>query len=186
MPLLTNKILFISKNKGKIQEAQEILGSNINIIPEEYDISEIQTENFETLVRDKVLKAYAKYMRPLFVEHTGLQIESINNLPGGLTQVFWDTLEAEKFGELFEGSNVKAVTTIGYIDGKTIKLFSGDISGKIVKVRGDKTFQWDCVFQPEGYTKTFAELGKEKNEISMRKKALVKFSKYLNISEDVK
>ena len=179
MRLEQNRILFISKNKGKISEAQEILGDCISIIPQEYDIAEIQTEDFNTLVKDKVLKAYKRFMQPLFIEHTGLQIESVNGLPGGLTQIFWDNLKAEKFSELFMGNKVKAVTTIGYTDGKNIKYFKGEIDGIIVEPRGNRDFQWDCIFEPIGYDKTFSELQNKKNDISMRKIAMEEFRKYI-------
>ena len=47
--------------------------------------------------------------------------------------------------------------------------------------RVDHGFQWDCVFQPDGYTETFAEMGTaKKNEISMRRKALDKFAAFLH------
>ncbi|MFB9241332.1 non-canonical purine NTP pyrophosphatase [Massilia antarctica] len=35
---------------------------------------------------------------------------------------------------------------------------------------GPSDFQWDCVFIPDGYTQTFAEMGAAKDEISMRRK----------------
>jgi len=45
---------------------------------------------------------------------------------------------------------------------------------------GDPSFQWDCVFIPDGEGQTFAELGTvRKNEISMRRKARDEFAKFL-------
>ena len=45
--------------------------------------------------------------------------------------------------------------------------------------RGNREFQWDCVFIPKGYEETFAEMGKKKNEISMRKLAFDSFREFL-------
>ena len=146
-------------------------------------IDEIQSENAEKIVRDKVLKAFKAIKRPVFVEHTGLYIEDFGNLPGGLTQIVWDSLQADKFCDYFgtrKNTKAKAKTIIGYCDGKKIFSFEGSISGNISnKPIGDRAFQWDCVFIPDGYTKTFAELGDTKNEISMRKIALENFLLYL-------
>src|SRR6266540_6977239 len=155
------KIRFISRNPYKIKEAKELLGgSDIEIIPFEEPLNELQTENMEELVYDKALKAFAKIGRPLIVEHTSLLIEQINNLPGGLTQIFWDRLQADKFCELFANSKVKAKTIIAYCDGKRIDYFDGEISGIISqKPRGSRDFQWDCVFVPDGHEETFAEMG---------------------------
>jgi XTP/dITP diphosphohydrolase len=178
-------IRFISGNKFKISEAQEIMSKiNINIVPVNLKIEEIQTEDTKRLVKDKVLKAFKLIGRPLFVEHTGLYLEHLNGFPGGLTQIFWDTLQADKFSELFGNTfNTKTIarTVIGYCDGYNIHYFDGEVLGRISsKPEGDRSFQWDCVFVPDSYDKTFSDLGPIKNEISMRKIALDKFAKYLN------
>lgn len=179
------KIRFLTGNQYKIQEYQKILGKyDITVISFAEKIEELQTADTKKLVKDKVLKAFKKIGRPIFVEHTGLYLEYINNLPGGLTQMFWDSLESDKFSELFgKSSNTKAIarTIIGYCDGKNIYYFEGEISGKISsKPKGNRDFQWDCVFIPDGYNETFSELGERKNEISMRKKALDDFAKFLS------
>jgi XTP/dITP diphosphohydrolase len=179
------KIRFISGNKFKIEEARTILSnSSVEVIPLKIKIEELQTEDTNRLVKDKALKAFKKIGRPLFVEHTGLYLSYMNQLPGGLTQIFWDNLEADKFSELFGKSpdtNAVAKTIIGYVDGKKIHLFEGEVSGQIASIpRGNRDFQWDCVFIPNGYDKTFAELGDLKNEISMRKIALDKFFQFLS------
>jgi len=178
------EVRFVSSNRFKIGEAQEILEPlSVAIIPSPLKIEELQTADTASLVRDKVLKAYRKIGRPLFVEHTGLSLETLNGMPGGLTQVFWDTLEADRFAQLFgqPGQNrVVAKTSIAYCDGHRIHQFNGEVSGLIVSTpRGSREFQWDCVFQPDGYDQTFAELGTVKNKISMRRVALDKFGEHL-------
>lgn len=76
--------------------------------------------------------------------------------------------------------NATAKTVVGFCDGREIRLFSGEIDGTIVNPpRGNRAFQWDCIFQPEGFNETFAEMGDRKKDISMRKKALEKLKVYL-------
>jgi XTP/dITP diphosphohydrolase len=176
------EIRFVSSNEHKISEAKQIFAKhNIRVTGSSVKIDELQTTDTQKLVRDKVLKAFSKIGRPLFVEHTGLYLDYIGGLPGGLTQIFWDTLKAERFAELFgTAHNAKARTTIAYCDGMKIYEFDGEIEGTIVSVpRGPRDFQWDCVFQPIGETTTFAEMGDKKNEISMRRSALDKFAAHL-------
>ncbi|WP_424767751.1 non-canonical purine NTP pyrophosphatase [Paenibacillus sp. sgz302251] len=177
-------IRFISGNEFKIEEARLILSdSGINVIPYNIKIEELQTNESNKLIRDKVLKAFNIIGRPLFVEHTGLYIKYLNGFPGGLTQIFWDTLQADKFSELFkeiDNKSVTAKTTIGYCDGNKIHYFYGEIDGEISsEPRGNREFQWDCIFIPNGFDKTFAELSDRKNEISMRRMALSSFASYL-------
>jgi XTP/dITP diphosphohydrolase len=177
-------IRFITKNKYKIKEITSLLeNTGVSIIAAEYSIDEIQTENVEALIRDKLLKAFNLVGRPVFVEHTGLYIESLNGFPGGLTQIFWDKLQADNFSKLLGvGENTKLIakTIIGYCDSMKIHIFEGEVYGKISPVpKGPRDFQWDCIFIPDGENKTFAEMGEMKNEISMRKKAFDKFKHYL-------
>ena len=94
------KIRFVTNNDNKLKEVQSFLRT-VEIVPAKLKIEEIQTNDVEKLVKDKLLKAFSKVGRPVFVEHTGLYMKSLNDFPGGLTQIFWDNLQADKFSELF-------------------------------------------------------------------------------------
>jgi XTP/dITP diphosphohydrolase len=178
------RLRFLSNNAFKIAEVQRILGPvGIEIVPIDKKIEEIQTTDLDALVRDKCIKAFHLLGHPVFVEHTGLFIEQLNHFPGGLTQIFWDTLGADRVSTLYgkdPDSKVIARTRIGFCDGRRIHQFEGEIRGRIpTEPRGDRAFQWDCVFVPEGSAQTFAEMGDAKDEISMRRKALERFVKHL-------
>lgn len=178
------KIRFMSGNEHKIAEVRRILNPvGVEIVPVSKKIEELQTLDVEALVRDKLTKAFGVIGRPLFVEHTGLYLSGLNGLPAGLTQIFWDKLEADRFAELVVGlgdSKVTAKTVLGYCDGRDIYLFEGAIQGTVPRVpAGPTDFQWDCVFVPDGETKTFAEMGNAKDNISMRRKALDKFAEHI-------
>jgi XTP/dITP diphosphohydrolase len=180
------ELRFVSSNQLKIDEAREILGAqDIDVVPSKLKIDELQTTDTAKLVNDKLLTAFRSIGRPLFVEHTGLYLEHLSGLPGGLTQIFWDSLLADRFAELFgklsPNNRVIARTSIAYCDGKQIHNFEGEITGQITDVpRGPRDFQWDCVFQPDGYSQTFAEMGSQKNKISMRRAALDRLAEYLS------
>jgi XTP/dITP diphosphohydrolase len=177
------EIRFVSSNKHKIAEAQTILGGRMSVVESTLKIEELQTTDTPRLVHDKLLKAYRQIGRPLFVEHTGLYLEHLCGLPGGLTQIFWDTLQADRFADLFgKTANNKATarTSIAYCDGRRLYAFEGEIEGQITDApRGPRDFQWDCVFQPAGHNETFAEMGDKKNTISMRRAALEKLATHL-------
>lgn len=178
------KLLFVSKNKFKHAEATRFLSTlGIDVEASHLEIHELQTVDTDALVRDKATRAFAGLGRPLFVEHTGLYLDALNGFPGGLTQIFWDTLKKNRFAELFasEADVVKAVTHIGYVDGRRVHIFRGEIEGRIVSPpRVDHGFQWDCVFRPNGFDQTFSEMGEKKNEISMRSIALEKLRDHLS------
>lgn len=178
----------MSGNKHKIKEARRILAPiGVDIVPVSRKIEELQTQDVHALVRDKLIKAFHEIGRPLFVEHTGLYLSGLNDLPAGLTQIFWDRLEAQRFADLaaaLADDKVIAKTVLGYCDGRQMYLFEGDIKGTIPRApAGPEDFQWDCVFMPDGYTKTFAEMGTDKDDISMRRLALDKFAAHLKTSK---
>lgn len=72
-------------------------------------------------------------------------------------------------------------TAISLILDEKEYLFEGIIKGEIIKEkRGDSGFGYDPVFVPEGYDRTFAELGNEiKNQISHRALAVNKLCEFL-------
>lgn len=180
------EIYFLSSNIYKIKEVKDILeNDSLNIIPYMLPIKEIQSRDIEEIVIDKVIKAFEMLRRPALVEQTGLYIDELGGFPGGLTQIFWDSILADKFCYYFKNTNVTAKTILGYCNGKAIITFEGNISGKIVESpQGNRDFQWDCVFKPVNYDTTFAEMGDNKNKISMRKIALDKFKKYLEENDE--
>jgi XTP/dITP diphosphohydrolase len=177
------RLRFLSSNPNKIAEATAILSpAGFELISVEKKLDEIQSADVEFLVRDKCIRAFRLIGRPVFVEHTGLFIEALNGFPGGLTQVFWDTLGADRVASLFGTQDGRAVarTRIGYCDGRCVHQFEGEVSGTLAsEPRGDPS-QWDCVFIPEGSDQTFAEMGERKNEISMRRAALDRFAAFLS------
>lgn len=79
--------------------------------------------------------------------------------------------------------NARFVSTLCLYDPAKEKadFFEGEIKGKIVEeICGEDGFGYDPVFIPEGYDKTFAELGSaEKNKLSHRKRALEKLKNFL-------
>ena len=184
------KIRFLSANEPKLAEVRKILEPiGVEVLPIARRIEEIQTENELDLVRDKLTNAFSLIGRPLFVEHTGLYLDGLNGLPAGLTRIFWNRLDAERFTALVQGLDSQAVTAktvLGYCDGRKMYQFSGELRGTIAaKPAGTRGFQWDCVFIPEGYEQTFAEMGELKNEISMRRIALDRFATFLKTSRGV-
>lgn len=181
----------MSSNNHKIAEVQRILSPmGVDIIAVPQKIQELQTEDVDALVKDKLVKAFGSIGRPLFVEHTGLYLSGLNGLPAGLTQIFWDQLKENRFANLVAGlgdSKVTAKTVLGYCDGHKMHLFEGAIEGTVPKTpAGPTDFEWDCVFIPNGFSETFAEMGPAKDSISMRRIALDKFANHLKTVKSTK
>lgn len=183
---MKSELRFLTRNDGKLRELRSMIAAtDYTLVSDATEIHELQTEDTERLIRDKVIRAFDIVRRPLIVDHTGLAFELLNGFPAGLTSVFYDKLQPAGIAALIGKSlkpSVTATTWIGFCDGRRIHTFKGSIRGKIAEEpRGAEGFQWDTVFIPEGYDQTFAELGNDKkNEISMRRRAFDEFAAFLN------
>lgn len=185
------KLIFVTGNKGKLEEAQSILQDFI-IENKDLDIPELQGSR-EEIINHKAKTAAKELGEPCFVEDTSLCFNALNELPGPYIKEFMNRLgrgnlqlSRENLVKLlagFEDKSAQAICMIGYCEpGKEPVCFEGITHGTIVEPRGER-FQWDPIFQPDGYNQTYAEMPIEtKNEISHRSKALMKFMKFLETS----
>lgn len=178
-------IYFITGNKNKLEEAKAILGDVEQL---DIDLPEIQDIDAKKIISAKLAEALEHKDGEIIVEDTSLYLDCLNGLPGPLIKWFLKTIGnqglaglAEKFGN----SKAEAKTMIGYAKSqKEIYFFEGSIKGKIIAPQGETNFGWDPIFQPDGFDKSFAEMGKEKkNNISMRRIALDKLKNFLTNPE---
>ena len=188
------KLVFATNNAHKLEEIKEMLGSQHEIVSlKEIQCHEDIPEEQDTLEGNALQKAryiHEKYGLDCFADDTGLEIKALNNAPGVYSARYaggkGHDAQANMLKLLHElegKENRKAQfrTAISLIlDGKNY-LFEGIIKGKIIKEkRGESGFGYDPVFQPEGYDKTFAELGNDiKNKISHRALAIQKLCEFL-------
>lgn len=181
------KVIFVTSQKGKVEEAQGILGESFLIKQTDVDLEEVQAIESRDVVRHKAKEAFRVLKKPVVVEDTSLYFEAWKGLPGALIRWFLKTVRCEGICKMMSGEkNRKAVaeSAMAYYDGKVTKFVLGRVNGSIpLKPRGKFGFGWDSIFIPKGFKKTFAEMTmEEKNQISMRKIALEKLRKYLTKS----
>ncbi|KAM3962802.1 inosine triphosphate pyrophosphatase [Aphomia sociella] len=187
--MASRTLTFVTGNVKKLEEVKAILGANFPLEIKSYklDLPELQGEIDEVSIR-KCQEAAQRLKRPVIVEDTSLCFKALNGLPGPYIKWFLEKLEPEGLYKLLKGwqdKSAEAVCTFAYCNFSEVSqdidvvLFQGRTEGTIVLPRGSRDFGWDCVFQPEGYDKTYAELAKEeKNKISHRYKALDKMKSY--------
>ncbi len=175
------KLLFVTGNPNKAKEAKDILG--IEIEQKDIDIPEIQADA-EEVVRQKAIEAYRILKEPLIVEDTSVSFTALGGFPGPYIKALVKKNPIENLPKMLSAFDDKSAVGTAIValieeEGKP-QLFRGDIKGTIVMPRGTSKFDWDLVFQPDGYDKTFAEMTPEqKNSISHRKKAFEAFRRYL-------
>ncbi|MEO0138890.1 MAG: RdgB/HAM1 family non-canonical purine NTP pyrophosphatase [candidate division WOR-3 bacterium] len=185
------RILLATSNKHKVFEIKSIVGICIDV----YSFSDFglntPDETGKTLEENALIKAKYGYNNtgiPSIGEDTGLFVDALNGSPGIYSSRFagkgaTDRDNREKLLYLLkneENRKARFITVISYYDGERMEFFKGVLDGEITKSeRGKYGFGYDPVFIPKGYDKTLAEMTpEEKNKISHRFKAMLKFLKW--------
>ena len=174
------------------------------------DIPETGT-TLEENARQKAEYIWQHYHCSVFADDTGLEVEALGGAPGvysaryasiapdGSTTGKSHDSEANMarlLRELAENNNRHArfrtvialilkrdVCPCGCTSIKEEHLFEGIVEGEITRERsGSEGFGYDPIFRPDGYDKTFAELGADiKDSISHRARATQKLCDFLKL-----
>ena len=187
------KLVFATHNLNKLKEIQELVPTGIEIL----SLTDIKcTEDIEetgtTLEENAKIKVdYIKdnYGYDCFADDSGLEIDSLDGAPGVYSARYAGAEKSNekniekvwaKLADKKDKSAQFRTIIAAHIDGKTLQC-EGKVRGTIIsEKRGEDGFGYDPIFIPNGYSKTFAELGKEaKNEISHRAIAFQIFLKSL-------
>ena len=198
------KIVFATNNKNKLSEIREILGSGFEVMSlAEIGCHEDIPETGDTLLDNAVQKAryvFEKYGYDCFADDTGLEVDALDGEPGVHSARYAEGTDHDsnanmdkllhKLGD--ESRRTARFRTVIALlqkqqsgesagEGSVLHIFEGKVEGSIIKEkRGAEGFGYDPIFMPEGYDKTFAELGLDvKNQISHRARAVKKLADYL-------
>ena len=187
------QLVFASNNKNKIKEIQSLLPNDIQILSlEDIGCFEDIAETADTIEGNAILKAdyvTKNYGYDCFADDSGLEVNALNGAPGVISARYagaqrndqdnMDKLLQELDSKSDRGANFKTVIALN-LNGKQ-ELFTGKIFGEITfEKKGSNGFGYDPVFQPEGFSDTFAQLSfEEKGQISHRSKAVAQLVAYL-------
>jgi len=176
-------VVFVSGNQNKLKEVRQIL-SSFDVQGREIDLPELQGYP-ENVAVEKCKLAAQQVGGPVIVEDTSLCYNALQGLPGVYIKWFLDKLGHDGLNRIlagYEDKSAYAQCIFAFSRGPGFDpiSFVGRCPGKIVAARGSPNFGWDPVFQPDGFTQTFAEMSSTtKNAISHRSKSLDKLKEYL-------
>ncbi len=200
------KLLIATQNKGKYKEIKKILqdlplqlispqdlvktNPNLSILTD-LDVPETGI----TFAENALLKAkpFAQKSNVMTIaEDSGLQVKILDNFPGVKSKRWLAGLDSKRNQALLmkmadkQDRSAEFVSVICLLqpESNEPRFFSGKIKGKLAKKStGSAGFGYDPIFIPQGYKKTFAQLGLNvKNKLSHRRLALNKLKKYLQNS----
>ncbi|HSW53597.1 MAG TPA: RdgB/HAM1 family non-canonical purine NTP pyrophosphatase [Ignavibacteriaceae bacterium] len=192
---MIKKIIFASKNEGKVKEVRHILEEvnaeilSLNDVGFTEDIHE-SADAFEGNAKIKAEIIYNKFKLPTIADDSGIVAMQLGNEPGVFSARYAgeNATDEDNNRKLLdrlksypEPHKGKFICAAVYYFGADFILAMGEIVGTIInEPRGTNGFGYDPLFLPDGYDKTTAELPPEiKNKISHRFRAFNQLKKYL-------
>lgn len=187
-------MIFATHNSNKLKEARAILeGYEIEGLLQ-LGFHEDIPETGNSFKANALIKAQAVrqcYGKAVFADDSGLVCAALNGDPGIYSARYAGEppdhkANNQKLLKELEGQSnrqAKFVTVIAFINVQGEKhFFTGEVNGQILlNPRGEEGFGYDPVFQPEGHTRSFAEMAaQQKNQMSHRARALFQLRNYLN------
>ena len=194
------KVILASQNKNKIKEINAILEKfDMSVIsrddaglPKDDVVEDGTTFEENSLIKAYAIRkmivdgSFAEYMdSPVIADDSGLMVDALNGEPGvysaryaGEDCTFADNnnkMLSELASVPYEKRTACFVTVITMLYPDGTKLVArGECPGHIaLDFQGEGGFGYDPIFIPDGYDKTFSELGPDiKNQISHRANAL--------------
>jgi len=191
---MPEQIVLASSNPHKVEELRATLAPlNIELKSSaDFPGLEEVIEDAPTLQGNALKKAEYLFRMtglPSLADDTGLEVDALDGAPGvysaryaGEKASYEDNVQ--KLLKEMKGKadrNARFRTALVFMNNSGTFVFNGVCDGRIRKEKsGSGGFGYDPVFEPAGYTETFAELDQdEKNAISHRGRAVQKFVDFL-------
>lgn len=190
---MIKQIIFATNNAHKLSEVQAVLGDRFRLVTlAECGIAEEIPEDAPTLEGNALQKARYVHERTgvdCFADDTGLEVDALDGAPGVHSARY--ATDGHDFaannrlllrnlaGAADRSAHFRTVIAL-ILDGREY-LFEGRVNGRIAESEaGCGGFGYDPLFVPEGFDRTFAEMGAdEKNAISHRGRAVRRLVEFL-------
>lgn len=185
------QLVLATRNQNKIKEIKNILGNlDAQILTlDDFPLISPIVEDGQTMEENALKKAHTVFQQtrlPVLADDSGLEVFYLAKRPGvhsaryaGENATYEENnkkLLKELKGVPSRRRNAQFRCVIAFVAEGEEKIVEGNCEGKIIEEpRGSNGFGYDPIFQPTGYTQTYAEMPLQlKNKISHRAKALEK------------
>jgi XTP/dITP diphosphohydrolase len=192
------RLIIATRNSHKSAEIRAMIGDRFEVLDATAfpDFPEIE-ETGTTFLENARLKAEGISRRVegwVLSDDSGLEVDVLGGAPGVWSSSFGGEegnhaknnakLLEEMAGKMDRGARFRCTMVLAR-DGAEVANFSGSVEGRLVdSLYGTGGFGYDPLFIPDGYDRTFAELGDDvKNTLSHRSRALQQVVTFLNLQE---
>ncbi len=187
------QLVFATNNLNKLKEVQALLPSTIKLLSlKDIGCTEDIPETQPTIEGNAIQKALyisEHYGHDCFADDTGLEVSALDDAPGVYSARYagnhrdsndnMDKVLQKLESKTDRSAHFKTVIALHIND--QLYTFKGICKGTITKEKkGGKGFGYDPIFQPNGYSETFAEMDLGlKNTIGHRGKAIKQLISFL-------
>jgi XTP/dITP diphosphohydrolase len=192
------QLIVATRNAHKTREIQHILGSGFSVrdlraYPQISETIETGT-SFEENAKLKALAVSTKLPGLVVADDSGLEVDALGGAPGihSARYAGASATNTEKIDKLLEElalvratKNARRARFCCVLalarNGEVLGVFEGTVEGQVTeRPRGSHGFGYDPIFIPQGFERTFGELGPaQKNHLSHRARALEKLRAFL-------
>jgi XTP/dITP diphosphohydrolase len=184
-------IYFATGNKGKYVEAAQIAKVfGVTLKQVRIEKIEIQSDELEDIASFAAKRASEAAGRSVVAEDAGLFVNDLRGFPGPYSAYVFKTLGTKGVLNLLRGASDRSASfraVVSFARPRSPPVcFDGEVKGMITrKAKGSLGFGFDPIFMPlRADGRTFAEMNTlEKNFLSHRAKAFVKFFTWLSMKE---
>jgi XTP/dITP diphosphohydrolase len=163
-------IVFVTGNIGKFQVAQKSFeNSNIDIVRQEIETPEIQSNDVEKIASYSAIWAAEKLGEPVVLTDAGYYVNALNGFPGPFIKYINQWLSAEDILKLMKGKKERTVDVkvcLAYCKPGNkpitfVSTFHGTIAQKAVRTNKPGSTPINEIFIPDGYNKVETEIPRE-------------------------
>ena len=184
-------IYFATRNKGKYVEAAQIAKVfRIKLKEIKTEKIEIQSDHLEDIASFAAMRVSETTQGSVVAEDAGLFVDNLQGFPGPYSAYVFKTIGNEGVLDLLRGATDRSASFRAVVSfarpRRPSVCFGGEVKGMITrKPRGSHGFGFDPIFVPvQADGRTFAEMNTmEKNLLSHRAKAFIKFFTWLTMNE---
>lgn len=190
----TPRLIVATRNAHKTEEIRDVVGDEFEVLDatnfSDWPIIKETGTTFLENARLKALGISSVKSGWVLSDDSGLEVDALDGAPGVWSSSFGGeegnhAMNNQRLIREMEGKSQRSArfrcTMVLAKDGVEQAHFSGVVEGRIIdEMKGNEGFGYDPMFIPEGYDRTFGELGSEvKSQLSHRSRALVQVIQYL-------
>ena len=182
MTAVTTRVVFATPNQGYQDDLRRLL-ADIDVVMSRFGPPVPDGLDLAGAATWRARAAFATLGERCFVENTALAVEGEAPWRGRDAKALLEALGEDGFCARYGGRAAVTRVVVALCEGEGeggVRLFEGGLEGAIALApRGRPGRGWDRVFVPDGYRRTFAELGASTYLVNMRHQPYLELADHL-------